>query len=350
MTVDVIDAAVHPYPETADLLRRYMPEPWRSRPFPGPFRYMHPAPTGEPPYGEFRAEARRQGALPASLPSMVADQLSGLGVRRAVLLPLTRGLLADVDMGTMVCSATNQWLAETWLESDANAERRWLGSIRINPRDPDAAVHEIERWAGHPSMVQVAVTMESLAPYGQRQFFPIWKVAAEKGLPVAVHADGGTGIDFSTTPNGYPRTYAEYVALYPLTCIYHLTSLIAEGVFERLPDLRFVFADGGQDMLMPLMWRMDVDWPISRVETPWLKQLPTRYLDHVRFCTSRIEGPEDGATLQEWFDMSDAGTLLMYSSNYPHWTTTAADEVLPQLPRDARKRVLHDNAAALYRL
>ena len=46
--LDVVDAAVHPMVRRSDELREYMEEPWRSRMFPPPHRYLYPAPTGIP--------------------------------------------------------------------------------------------------------------------------------------------------------------------------------------------------------------------------------------------------------------------------------------------------------------
>jgi uncharacterized protein len=349
----VIDICVHPAMRRHDDLRGYMPEPWRSLPIPGSHRYYFPAPTGEPPYGEWLREARSDHGLPGSDPETLGRHLRAEGARAAILLPLTRGLLANVTLGSHVCAATNRWLAEEWLslqgtgEQDTGVELR--GSIRVEPRDPEAAAAEIARWADHPRMVQVAVPLEAHSPYGQRQYFTIWKTAAEHGLPVAIHPDAGLGTDFFPTPNGYPRQFIEYSTLNPVNFIYHLTSLIAEGVFERLPDLRVVFGAGGQDVLMPLMWRMDMDWPISRIETPWLKRRPSDYLPgHVRFCTSMLEGPEAEELAGPWIGISGAADLLAFGSNYPHWSTMAPADVLPGAPEEVRQRILEGNATAFY--
>jgi predicted TIM-barrel fold metal-dependent hydrolase len=340
----VIDTLVHPFPRTSGALRDYMPQPWRERPFPEPHRYLFPAPTGDPPYGEWREDARPDGALPACEPAIVHRHLDAIGAERAILLPLTRGLLADVDMGNVICRATNDWLAASWLDDE-----RFAGSIRVNPRDPAAAIAEVERWAGDPRMVQVAIPLEAHQPYGQRHYFPLWEAIAELGLPVAVRADGGSGADFHTTPNGYPHQFAEFAVLYPLNYMYHLSSQIAEGVFERLPDLRFVFTDGGHDVLIPLLWRMDMDWPISKIETPWLRRLPTDYLGaHVRFVTSRLEGPIDAAVAAAWVELSDATTLLLFGSRFPHWTGTAAASWGEGYDDAARRQVLADNATRFY--
>jgi predicted TIM-barrel fold metal-dependent hydrolase len=348
--VGTIDACVHPQGRRADELREYMPDPWRSRPFPGPHRFLYPAPTGDPPFGEFLPRSRPADGLPGSDPAFVSEQLSELDIGRAILLPLTRGLLADIDLGSAICSATNDWLAKNWLEGP-QSDPRFLGSIRVNPADPEGAVTEIERWAGHPKMVQIAVPMEAHRPYGQRNYSKIWESAARLGLPVAVHSDGGAGVDFWPTPAGYPRHYIEYSTLASVNFFYHLSSLIAEGVFERMPRLRFVFADGGHDLLMPLMWRMDMDWPMVRSETPWVTKRPSEYLaSHVRFCTSRLEGPRDGRQLAEWLTASEAGELLMFASNYPHWTTMSPSDLLTGAESEGRHRLLAGNAMDFYGL
>lgn len=344
----MIDACVHPAVRRHDDLRGYMPEPWRSLPIPTYHRYYFPAPTGEPPYGEWLRGAREDDRLPGSDPEDVRAYLRGHHGRAAVLLPLTRGLLANVTLGSQVCAATNRWLGEEWLGEDATDVELW-GSIRVEPRDPEAAVAEIARWADHPNMVQVAVPLEAHSPYGQRQYFPIWKAASEHGLAVAIHPDASLGTEFFHTPNGYPRQFIEYATLNPLNFVYHLTSLIAEGVFERLPDLRVVFGAGGQDLVMPLMWRMDMDWPISRIETPWLKRLPSDYLPgQVRFCTSALEGPEQHEVLEPWMGISSASELLVFGSSYPHWSTTTPADVLPGAPDEVRQRILEGNAASFY--
>jgi predicted TIM-barrel fold metal-dependent hydrolase len=218
----------------------------------------------------------------------------------------------------------------------------------VNPEDPERAVHEVERWAGHRDMVQVAVPLEAHRPYGHRGYRRLWEAVAEAGFPVAVQADGGAGTDFAPTPNGYPRHHIEYMALYPVNFIYHLSSLIAEGVFDRVPGLRFVFGDGGHDVLTPLMWRMDVDWPISRVETPWVSRRPTEYLaDAVRFVSSRLEDPP-GELAPEWYEMTSAADLVMYGSNHPRWTEQRPAAAFPALGEEERRRILGGNAVRFY--
>jgi uncharacterized protein len=340
-TIEKVDAAAHPFPRDQDDIRKYMSAPLSNLRFPGLDGYFYP-----PPSEEYRADFAPADGLPGSDPEMLSRQLISEGeVGAVVLLPLTRGLLPDVDMATEVCRGTNKWLAEEWLAYDTG---RFFGSIRVNPADPDRAIEEIETWADHPQMVQVAVPLQAHQPYGQRRFRPIWECAARHRLPVAVHADNLGGNEYWPTSVGYPLHYVEYAPQYSINYIVHLMSLIAEGVFEDLEDLVFVFADGGIDMLFPLIWRFDSDWRAIRSVTPWVKKTPVDYLHgHVRFCSQRFEGPVDAEQRPQWLQAVDAEHLLMYSSNYPS-VSFEGPAAFDNAPAGLRERVLCRNAAELY--
>ncbi len=340
-TIKQVDAAAHPFPRDQDDIRKYMSAPLSNLRFPGLDGYFYP-----PPAEEYRVDFAPAGGLPGSDPELLSRQLISDGeVSAVVLLPLTRGLLPDVDMATEICKGTNRWLAEEWLAYDTE---HFYGSIRVNPADPDRAIEEIETWADHPQMVQVAVPLQAHQPYGQRNFRPIWESAARHRLPVAVHADNLGGNEYWPTSVGYPLHYIEYAAQYPINYIVHLMSLIAEGVFEDLEDLVFVFADGGIDMLFPLIWRFDSDWRAIRSVTPWVKKTPVDYLPgHVRFCSHRFEGPLDAQERVPWLQAVDAEHLLMYSSNYPS-VSFEGPAAFDSAPAGLRERVLCRNATELY--
>ena len=333
-TPSIFDAGAHPTIRDPNEIRQYMNEPLRSRAqFPGTKRHYYPSPKSE--------------HVPDSNESkLLKHTFDDIGAERAILLPKTRGLLPDIELANEICGATNRWLSETWLDKDD----RFLGSIRVNPQDPDHAVSEIERWAEHPQMVQVGVPTQSHQPYGQRRFHPIWEAAAGKQLPVAVHADDSTGVEFWPTYAGYPTYFIEFAVQYPITFSYHLMSLIVEGVFERIEDLVFVFADGGFDMLWPLILRSDKDWRGIRWETPWVTQFPSDYLqEHVRFCAHGFEGPTQAEDQAEWLQMESADKLLMFASNYPSLNAASPSD-FDGLENEARNRILSGNAHDLYRL
>ena len=216
--------------------------------------------------------------IPETVSRHLFESAGRLGVDYAILNPLTRGNIADYLLNSRICAAVNDWLLDRWLEPDTT--NRFRGTIRVNPEDPKGAVDEIERLAGHPKLVQVGVPMQSREPYGKPMFEPIWEAAAAHGLPVAVHINGGNGVDHAPTFAGHAHTYPGYAAFMPLNYFVHLATLIVEGMFGRHPGLKFVFADGGYDILTPLMWRLDTFWLSMRDQTPWVDRYPSEYLPH----------------------------------------------------------------------
>lgn len=338
----IVDCAVHPMFDHHGQIRDYMEEPYRSRSFPGPDRYFYPTPGGE--YADAALDA--DGRLLAGDHGALTSAVLGDG-GAALLVPLTRGLSPELDLGSAICAATNRWLSETWLGDDRTTRLR--GSIRVNPGDPEAAVREIHRWAGDTAIVQVAVPLEAHRPYGDRSYAPVWEAAARHGLPVCVVADGGSGVELAPTAAGYPRHFVEYRTMYPLATIYHVTSLLIEGVFKRLPDLRFVFLDGGADVLMPLMWRLDANWRSTRHETPWVTDPPSELLErHIRFVLQPLEGPTEPRHWKQWSEIAGWDRLLMYGSHYPYWQFGESASAADALPPGARARVLAANADAFY--
>jgi predicted TIM-barrel fold metal-dependent hydrolase len=345
----LIDSGVHPVVVRSDELRDYLVEPWRSRVMPGAGsrELLQPVTpwfvAGSEPEG---------GGLPGSDPALLRRVvLTEGGADYAILLPLTRGLVPDIRREVAIAAATNDWLAATWLSRD-NPDGRFKGSIRVTPRSPVDAVREIERWAGHPHVVQVAVPLQAHMPYGRQEYMPIWEAAARHGLPIAIHDDGGgVGVELPPSSVGYPTHFIETFTMRPFNAVLHLASLIFEGVLERLPEVRFVFADGGYDAFWPFLWRLDKDWRGARSDTPWTQRQPSHYLaDHVRFVLHRWDGPSEAADAAAILDMFDGGRLAMFGSNYPHWDFFPAREAARGLPEALRERIMGGNAAELYGL
>src|ERR1700709_187092 len=108
----VIDSGVFPAFAKSDDIRAYMTEPYNIHFFPNASRYWYPRPFGEFAPAAELGEGRTPGSDPAVLARQVLDEK---GVRAAILIPHGRGLFPDLDVMSAVCSATNQWLAETWL-------------------------------------------------------------------------------------------------------------------------------------------------------------------------------------------------------------------------------------------
>jgi predicted TIM-barrel fold metal-dependent hydrolase len=259
-----------------------------------------------------------------------------------------RGIMPDRHLGSALHAAHNEMMVSKWLES-AQFGDRFRGTIRVNPDDIAGAVREIEKWRGHPRVVQVAVPLQSRELYGKPQFWPLWEAAADANLPVAVHIETGEGIGFPPTPSGNTLTYEQYVSFMALNYLYHLMNMITEGVFERWPGLKFVWADGAADFVTPFIWRMDTFGRPHLEQTPWAPRIPSDYLPgHVYFVQGSLDGPGDVEFAGEWLGFTGKEDMVMFGSSYPHWQCGDIHKLPKALSAEQREKICWRNAASLY--
>jgi predicted TIM-barrel fold metal-dependent hydrolase len=341
----VIDASVHIFfGSNRDLRQNFMQEPFRSRGFPDYEMDWYGAPGGE--YA--RGTKGPDGQYPGSDVDVVAKHLFvDRGVDVAVLHPMTRGVMPDRHLGTAIAAAHNEMMVTRWLEHEEHGER-FRGTIRVNPDDITGALREIEKYRDHPRVVQIGIPLQSRELYGKPQFWPLWEAAVDAGLPVATHIEVGAGIGFSPTPNGRTRTYEQYLGFMSLNYLYHLMNMIAEGVFEKWDDLKFVFADGAGDSLTPFIWRMDCFGRPHLEQTPWAPKMPSDYLPgHVYFVQGPFDGPGDVEYAGEWFGFTGKDNMTMFGSSYPHWDMSELT-VPSAYSAEQREKYCWRNAAQLY--
>ena len=341
----LIDASVHIFFRSNADLRSFMREPFRSRGIPDVQMDWWGRPGGD--YAEAASDTGEDH--PASDPDITGHQLfNRRGVDVAILHPMTRGVLPDRHLTSAVLAAHNEMMVSRWLDSGKFADR-YRGTIRVNPEDISGALRELGRWKDHPRVVQIGVPMQTRELYGKPQFWPLWDAAADAGLPVAVHMETGTGIGLPPTPSGQPRTYEQYLGFSALNYLYHLMNMIAEGVFERTPNLRVVWADGAADLLTPFIWRMDTFGRPHLEQTPWAPRMPSDYLPgHVYFVQGSLDGPGDVDFAGEWMRFTGKENMLMFGSSYPHWQLNDPSALACSSSPEQRDRVLWRNAAELY--
>ncbi|MEX1030322.1 MAG: amidohydrolase family protein [Paenibacillaceae bacterium] len=343
----IIDCDVHVYPKNPNEIRSYLAQPWKER-FNGEGRGLFTNPV----HGS-RRDAIPPGGGPAGsdsefLRKQLIDQYE---IAHAILLPRAFcNLHPDPDFATAIAAAYNDWLADTWL-GKYNEDGVFKGSITIAHQDPTAAAREIERWGDHPHFVQVMTDSGARAPFGQRQYYPIYEACERYGLPFAMHpGTDGMGINIQPSP-GYPTHYIEWHTCLSLGFQAHLVSFISEGVFERFPNLKIVLTEGGVSWLPALMWRLDQEYKGLRYEVPWLKKKPSEYLrDHVRITSQPLERPDNDKHLLQTLEMMDAEHILMFSSDYPHWDFDSPKMAFPKLSESLRKRIFYENAKEFYKL
>jgi uncharacterized protein len=350
--VRVVDADVHPT-VASELLVEHIPEPWRSRYYSGPLDEIEmTAPNYTPPGKTLRTDAAPPGGgLPGSDPAYLERQLlRDCGVDFAQMIFLQpRPKPTHPELESAVFAGLNRFMAETWL-GPWNRHGRFRAAIRVSPYDPEGAVREIERWAGHQYVNGVYVVPEASAPFGQPQFFPIFEAAARHDLGICMHITRTPGMRL-LTPAGHPSYHIEIFGQWPLYLFSHIASLVFEGVFERLPGLRIVCQEAGFSWLPALMWRLDNHWRALSAEVPQVKRAPSEYIrEQMRFTTQPLEEPVPGESLLKVMDWLGAEDVLMFASDYPHYDYDDPQWILPRLPKAARERILCQNAVEFFRL
>ncbi len=350
--VRIVDCDVHLVPRSRDELLERMPEPWRSR-----LGARRANATGKATYASYEKSKRADshppgGGLPGSDPAFVYRQLfEEAKVDLAMLIPEGR-YTVDPELNTVWCAAHNAWLAASWLDA-WNLGGRFFGSICVSTDDVPGAVRQIEEWGPHPQFRQVLIADVSDRPLGMPQFEPIWAAAARHRLPVAMHFSGHGAAKLGVSPVGTFQHHVDYHSIaYPLVYSAHLVSWICNGVFDRHPDLRIVFVEGGFLWHRPILARLARHWPALRGEVQARRDDPLDYVrEHVRFTSQPIEETDDPAQVAALFRLAEAERTLMFSSDYPHYDF---DEPRRALPRgvDAHlgQRVMAENARELYGL
>ncbi len=100
---------------------------------------------------------------------------------------------------------------------------------------------------------------QARSPLGRRQNWPIFAAAERHGLPVGIHA--GSTYRHPVTPVGWPaRSFVEDYVNQAAAFASQLTSLVAEGVFAKFPDLTVVLLESGVSWLPAHLWRLTKFW------------------------------------------------------------------------------------------
>jgi uncharacterized protein len=343
--VKLVDADIHPAPLPSYIAER-LDEPFRTRYERYGVRITNP-PQMYPRVRNqgYRVDSWPEGGFPGSDFDLMRDQLlDEHKVDYGVLIPLhghSFGAEAPEFAGAL-CRAVNEWVREAMLDRD----ERLRSTINVALESPDLAVAEIEHYAGDPRFVQVLLPTTAEYPLGNRKYWPIYAAAAEAGLPLVVHT-GGLEQKWGT---GWPSFYLEEHVGYANAMAAVTMSFIAEGVFQRFPDLQVVCVEAGISWAGPLMWSMDAAWSAMRDDVPHLDRSPSElFREHFWFTTQPIEEPDDPEQLVQALEFTGMTDRIMFASDYPHWDFDSPAMTLPRsVPKELKAKIMAANACRLY--
>jgi predicted TIM-barrel fold metal-dependent hydrolase len=321
------------------------------------------------------------GVLPAKVPATYdeidpamyeAEErvafLDEQGIRAQVLYPNVGGfgngyftrLAAESDLALDCVRAYNDFLTD-WTSV---APDRLVAITALPFWDVDLAVAEMRRCqeAGHRAVNFCNQPSDfGQPPLAHRHWDPLWAAAQEAGMSVSFHVGGGSmGTQFEDVAGmGWMTNFAKVSSLIFLDNIRCITDLIFGGVCHRFPDLKLVSVESGIGWLPAMLETFDWQWRGGGVldEHPEYDLLPSEYFRRQVYGCFWFEEASALEAIARYPDN------VLYETDYPHPTCQHpgprspaerprdyATRVLGGLSDDVLRKVLHDNAAAVYGL
>ena len=323
--------------------------------------------TDSPPYHPARLSDVKPELWDASARLKLMD---AYGIHAQVLYPNIVGFGAgrftnmDHELGYQLLAAYNDFLTD-W---SSVAPDRFLPVMGVPFWDIDLSIKEMERCAaaGHRGIIfsqaPESFGQPSLSdPYWDR----LWAAAQEMRLPVNFHI-GSSDLDTSSVSMLHPSAgvaadYASFPVTFFMGNVRTIATLIGGGICHRFPDLKFISVESGVGWVPFALQALDWMWNECRVtrEHPEYELLPSEYFRRQIFGCFWFE---NGPSLQSTINYLGADNVL-YETDFPHPTSMSPGPVsgamrpgdfitekLGSLGPDVLQKVLHDNAAKLYRV
>ncbi|HZQ86491.1 MAG TPA: amidohydrolase family protein, partial [Acidimicrobiales bacterium] len=169
------------------------------------------------------------------------------GVSCGVVFP-TIGILPfpcdDADLASAYCRAYNTWQSEF----AAGARGRVLPIAHLNLADRDGAIAELERCLalGFKGVFVAPEPVNGLRP-GDPYFDPLWQRCADAGVPVCLHVvvRFGNGMPYEPWLMAGAGMVFGFALGAPGQVIPTIASMVLDGVFDRVPQLKVVCVEAG---------------------------------------------------------------------------------------------------------
>jgi predicted TIM-barrel fold metal-dependent hydrolase len=289
------------------------------------------------------------------------------GVWGEVIFPhslLSLGAHPSAEYQAAMCSLYNDMCAEIFL----GERNRYAPSALLSTLDPADAVAEATRARDQGFVCVMLPSVVPWLPYWHQDWEPLWRALEEMDLVVNFHVFTGNtaqGVDFGNlwvippelTEIGRARFRAERIDERLSTTVMCMASamsplmhLIGSGVLDRHPSLKFALVESEAGWIPWALQELDLMQKRRRFAMVDLELRPSEYF-HRQGWGTFIEDRVAISTLDYIGEDN-----LMWSNDWPHdegsYLESAAiiTELLGHLPPSVSKKLLHDNAAKLYRL
>ena len=269
--------------------------------------------------------------------------------------------LGDRDLVDACVRAYNDFLTD-WCSADP-ARLLPVTALPVLGRRPRGrrarALHRARPPRGE--LLQPAPGLRTTAISADRHWDPIWAAASDAGVSVSFHVGGGSmGTQFEDVAGmGWMTNFAKVSSFIFMDNMRCIGDLIFGGVCHRFPDLKFVSVESGVGWIPAALETFDWQWRNGGVrdEHPEYDLLPSEYFRRQIYGCFWFERRTALDAIERYADN------LLFETDYPHptcqhpgprspaqWPRDYAAELLAGVPDDVVRKILHDNAAAVYRL
>ena len=259
-------------------------------------------------------------------------------------------MIADTAMRDWADTVYNDWVADFAKKADPNR----VFPLAIVPNsDPKAAAAEVRRCAklglrgGDLAFKRMGI------PLWHHDWDALWEAAAECHFPISFHSTGFKAARAPDTPEMEKEYAIEYrlvrSALFQTDTMEVLVSLLASGACERYPEFNFVLGESGVTWLPYIFDRLDTEYH-DRARSLGFKLKPSDYFRRQGYVTYQQD-----KFLEPIVPLIGEDNI-MWGSDYPHPDSLWPDshrvlaENLAAFTPTVRAKIVHDNAARLYRL
>ncbi len=290
---------------------------------------------------------RKEGAFdPTVGPERWLEFLDKTGTEYTVLYPthgLAYGQIVFPDWALAYARAYNNWLHEKYLK----ASPRFKGVALIPMQDVPSAVVELRRAVEELGMVGAMVPSNGLKRHvSSKEFWPIYEKAENLDCVLSVHGGSYSDLGFDTF-TVFPATRALGM---PFPLAIAMTGMIVDGVFDRFPNLRVGFLEGGTSWIPLVIDRLEIEVEYGGLN---LKQAPLDY-----FRSGKVFMACEGNEKALAYAVERIGPEpFMFASDFPHEIAMdncmeEIDEILERkdLKEEHKQAILGGNAKRYYKL
>jgi uncharacterized protein len=274
--------------------------------------------------------------------------MDAMGVDYSCLFPtsmLNIGMHPEIAMEIELCWSYNRWVTEKLLP---DTDGRIYSMLCLPFSDPDSCMKHVETFGGRKGVTGFMVTTVRHLAVNHNDYMKVYRAIEERGLTLSFHSGFNWMEPIFKNCNRFISVHALGFTFYN---IMHLTNWIVNGLNERFPKLPVIWIEAGLAWVPFLMQRLDHEYMMRPSECPLLKKKPSEYMADMYYSTQPME-VQNMKALELTFEMINAETQLLYSSDYPHWDFDLPSTIydLPFLSEKARHNILGGNAARLFKL